>query len=78
MPRSERDSTCRVCSGWEPETVDRLLLVGHGIRFVADRWGHTRQVVKSHRDRCLVGDRRKRVEADLVRLGAERVAEGGG
>ncbi len=33
MPRS--DGACRVCSGWEPQTVDRLLLVGHGIRFVA-------------------------------------------
>ncbi len=71
MPRSERDvrdSTCRVCSGWEPETVDRLLLVGHGIRFVADRWGHTRQVVKRHRDACLQGDRLAATEAALVRM----------
>jgi len=73
MPRSERDSACRICMGMEPETVDRLLLVGYGPRFVAQRWGVTRQDVKSHRDRCLVGDRRKRVEADLVRL-----AGGGG
>jgi hypothetical protein len=72
-PLDERDSTCKVCMGMEPRTIDRLLLAGHGIRFVADRWGHTRQVVKRHRDRCLVGDRRKRVEADLVRM-----AGGGG
>ncbi len=70
MLRSQRDGACKVCSGWEPETVDRLLAVGHGIRFVADRWGHRRQDVKSHRDRCLVGERRERVEADLVRLAA--------
>jgi hypothetical protein len=69
MPRSE--GACAVCSGFEPETVDRLLVVGHGIRFVSDRWGHTRQVVKRHRDVCLQGDRRKRVEADLVRLAAK-------
>ncbi len=78
MPRSERDSACGICMGMEPETVDRLLLVGYGPRFVAQRWGVTRQVVKRHRDRCLVGERLKATEADLVRLGAERVAEGGG
>jgi hypothetical protein len=73
MPRS--DGACRVCSGWEPQTVDRLLLVGHGIRFVSERWGHRRGDVKRHRDVCLQGDRRKRVEADLVRLAA---SAGGG
>ncbi len=66
---------CKVCGGFEPHTVDRLLLVGHGIRFVADRWGHTRQVVKRHRDRCLVGDRLKATEADLARMSA---SAGGG
>ncbi len=76
MPRSA--GGCAVCSGWEPETIDRLLVVGHGIRFVSARWGHTRQVVKRHRDVCLQGDRLAATEADLVRLGAERVAEGGG
>jgi len=73
MPRSERDTRCAICMGMEPETVDRLLAAGYGPRFVAQRWGVTRQVVAKHRDRCLVGDRRKRVEADLVRL-----AGGGG
>ncbi len=73
MPRSE--VACPVCSGIEPRTIDRLLLVGHGIRFVSERWGHRRRDVKAHRDRCLVGDRRKRVEADLVRLAA---SAGGG
>jgi hypothetical protein len=46
------------------------LVVGHGVRFVAARWGIPRWVVKSHRDRCLVGDRLKATEADLVRLAA--------
>jgi hypothetical protein len=70
MPLNEREGGCSVCSGIEPRTIDRLLLAGHGIRFVKDRWGHSRQDVKRHRDRCLVGDRRKRVEADLVRMSA--------
>ncbi len=77
-PLDERNGTCRVCSGFEPQTIDRLLVVGHGVRFVSERWGIPRWAVKAHRDRCLVGERRKRVEADLVRLGAESVAEGGG
>ena len=68
MLRSQRDGACKVCSGWEPETVDRLLAVGHGIRFVADRWGHRRQDVKTHRDRCLTGARLKTTEAALDRM----------
>jgi hypothetical protein len=67
MPRR----SCPICRGMEPETVDRLLLVGHGVRFVSARWGHTRRGVKAHRARCLVGDRRKRVEADLIRMAAK-------
>ncbi len=78
MPRDERDSTCRICSGFEPRTIDRLLLVGHGIRFVAARWGIPRWVVKRHRDVCLVGERLEATRVDLGRMGAERVAEGGG
>ncbi len=74
-PRSERDGACRICMGMEPETVDRLLAVGYRPRFVASRWGVTRQVVAKHRDHCLTGDRRKRVEADLVRMSA---SAGGG
>jgi hypothetical protein len=68
MPRSERDSACRICVGMEPETVDRLLLVGYGPRFVARRWGVTRQVVAKHRDRCLTGGRLAATEADLSRM----------
>ena len=52
----------------EPETVDRLLAVGYGIRFVSIRWGHRRQDVKSHRDRCLTGARLKATQADLLRM----------
>jgi len=66
MPRS--DGGCSVCMGFEPQTIDRLLVVGHGVRFVSARWGHTRQVVKAHRDRCLVGDRLKATEAALSRM----------
>jgi hypothetical protein len=73
-PRS--DGACRVCSGWEPQTVDRLLLVGHGIRFVSKRWGHSRQDVKRHRDVCLQGDRLAATEADLSRMAGGGVANG--
>ena len=62
----------------EPETVDRLLLVGYGPRFVSERWGHDRRDVKSHRDHCLTGERLKTTRGALSRMGAERVAEGGG
>ncbi len=68
MPRSERDSTCGICMGMEPETADRLLLVGYGPRFVASRWGVTRKVVAKHRDRCLTGGRLKATEAALSRM----------
>jgi hypothetical protein len=66
MPRS--DGGCGICRGMEPETVDRLLAVGYGPRFVASRWGVTRQVVARHRDRCLVGDRLAATEAALARM----------
>jgi hypothetical protein len=68
MPRSERDSACRICMGMEPETVDRLLLIGYGPRFVSERWGVTRKVVAQHRDRCLTGGRLKATEAALSRM----------
>jgi hypothetical protein len=59
---------CKICLGMEPETVDRLLAVGYGPRFVALRWGHRRQDVKAHRDRCLTGDRLAATEAALSRM----------
>ncbi len=59
----------------EPRTIDRLLLAGHGIRFVASRWGHRRGAVKRHRDVCLVGDRLAATEAALSRMAA---SAGGG
>ncbi len=59
---------CAVCMGFEPETIDRLLLVGHGIRFVSARWGHSRKVVAKHRDRCLTGARLAATEAALARM----------
>jgi hypothetical protein len=70
MPRSERDR-CPICVGMEPETVDRLLAVGYGPRFVAQRWGVTRKVVAKHRDRCLTGGRLKATQAALSRMGAK-------
>jgi len=76
MPRSERRRTCRICLGMEPETVDRLLLIGYGPRFVSERWGVTRKVVAKHRDRCLTGDRLKTTQAALDRMAGGGVANG--
>jgi hypothetical protein len=52
----------------EPETVDRLLVLGYGPRFIETRWGIARWRIKKHRDECLVGERRAGVEADLRRM----------
>ena len=75
MSRSERDSSCGICMSMEPETADRLLLVGYGPRFVSERFGVTRKVVARHRDRCLTGDRLATTEAALDRMAA---SAGGG
>lgn len=56
---------CKVCSGPEPYSIDKLLLLGRGPRFIAPIFGHTRPAVAAHRDRCLVGERRAKIEADL-------------
>jgi hypothetical protein len=56
---------CKVCSHMEPETVDRLLVLGYGTGFVAQRWGLPRWRIKKHRAECLVGERRAGVEAWL-------------
>ena len=67
QPRVE----CKVCRGPEPRTIDRLLAVGYGPRFISKRWGHDRRDVRRHRDRCLVGDRRAEVEAALLSMAGE-------
>jgi hypothetical protein len=64
--------TCRVCSRMEPETIDRLFLLGYGPRFVGMRWGLPRWRVKKHRDECLVGERRRAVEDGLRLMASKR------
>jgi hypothetical protein len=56
---------CVVCAAMELRTIDRLLVLGHGPRFIAARWGLPRHKVKKHRDQCLVGERRAAVEAAM-------------
>jgi hypothetical protein len=57
---------CRACAALEAKTIDRLLVFGRGPKFVSERWGSlSRRDVRLHRDRCLVGQRRKAVMADL-------------
>ena len=71
MPAVPKTAGCPVCAGVEPGTVDRLLLLGRSPRRIAPVFGHTRRAVRSHRDRCLVGERRAKVEADLLRTADE-------
>ena len=69
-------TTCRVCRSPEPRTVDRFLVLGtRGPRSLAKPLGLDRRDIAMHRDRCLVGERRAKVEADLRRMAAE--VEGG-
>ncbi len=65
------EKPCKVCRGPEPYIIDKLLLLRRGPRFIAPIFGHTRQAVAAHQDRCLVGERRAKVEADLRRMVAE-------
>jgi hypothetical protein len=67
---------CPICTGMESETVDRLLLIGYGPRFVSARWGHDRKDVARHRDRCLVGGRLESTQAALERMGAGVTPDG--
>ena len=62
---------CKACVAPDVKTIDRLLAFGHGTRFVAARWGLPRKAVAKHRDTCLVGDRRAKVEADLRSMAGE-------
>ncbi len=66
---------CPVCEGFEPQTVNRLLALGYGSRFIAARFPRVnRKDVRRHAQRCLplVEDE---VKADLERLANRR---GGG
>jgi hypothetical protein len=44
---------CKACSAKETETIDRLLVLGHGPAFVARHWNVKRHHIKQHRDECL-------------------------
>ena len=67
---------CPVCTGLEPRTADRLLLLGRSPRRIAPVFGVTRRQIQEHRDRCLVGTRLEEAVADLRRMAAKR-GEGG-
>ena len=69
-------TACKVCRGVEPAVVDKLLVWGRAPRWIAPKFGHTRRDVARHEKACLVGERRRRVEADLLAIANE--AEGGG
>ena len=75
------DKTCRVCNHMEAATLNRFLdmpddwTVKRGPRSLAPVFGLDRRDIAKHERTCLVGERRAKVEADLLRMAAE--AEGG-
>jgi hypothetical protein len=47
---------CKACKSFEPYTINRLLALGYGSRFVAERMpGLTRRDVRRHKETCLPG-----------------------
>ena len=70
---------CPVCSSPEPYTIDKLLVLGkRGPRSLAPVFGIDRRDIARHEKRCLVGERRAKVEADLLRMAGRDPDEGGG
>jgi len=60
---------CSVCEGFEPRTVNRLLGLGYGSRFIAARFpGVSRKDVRRHAEVCLP-PKLEEVHADLRRWG---------
>lgn len=68
---------CPACSHVEDYTIDRLLVLGHGSRFIAARFGITRQQVRCHQRECLP-DRRPAVEAKLREMAGASLESGEG
>ena len=64
-------SECPVCAATDAKTIDRILVFGHGPPFIGARWSLKRHHVRRHRDECLLGDRRRNVEADLRRMAGD-------
>jgi hypothetical protein len=60
----------------EPETLDKLLVLGYGPTFIQARWGLPRWRIKKHRDECLTGERRAAVENELRAVAASRGCRG--
>jgi hypothetical protein len=60
---------CKACESFEPHTINRLLALGYGSRFVAERMPSlTRQDVRRHQRECFP-QLREDVRADLLSLG---------
>ena len=75
-------NACKVCASQEAHTIDRFLCMPddwpakRGPRSLAKPLGLDRRDIARHEKKCLVGERRGKVEADLLRMADE--AEGGG
>jgi hypothetical protein len=71
----QRDKTCVVCRTLDAVTVNRFLVMDprtpgkRGPRSLAPVFGLDRRDIAIHAKKCLVGERRAKVEADLSRLG---------
>jgi hypothetical protein len=66
---------CLVCRHMDVMTLDRFLSMPagtpgkRGARSLAPVFGLDRRDIATHEKKCLVGERREVVEADLARLG---------
>jgi hypothetical protein len=68
---------CKACGSFEPYTINRLLALGYGSRFVAERMpGLTRKDVRRHKESCLPGVLEE-VNEDLRRMGGVEEGRGG-
>ena len=80
MSATKKTPDCRACSSPEPHTIDRFLCMPddwagkRGPRSLAGVFGLDRRDIAKHRDRCLVGERREEIEADLMRMAEEAAA----
>ena len=82
MDPSVKDVRCKVWGSVDAVTVNRFLVMPPGTpdkrgpRSLSPVFGVDRRDIAVHAKKCLVGERREKVEADLVRLGGGGIPNG--